>query len=139
MRVFLDANVLFSASQPASTYSRLMAVAAEHTTLLTSDVALAEALRNLLLKRPAWLPTFELLRVGIDVVPTSVFELPVHLDEKDVPLLCAAIHAQSDYFVTGDRKDFGHLFESRVNGVTVITPLRLAELLAIKVRNEGGG
>ena len=31
--------------------------------------------------------------------------------------------------VTGDRKDFGHLFEQEIHGVNVITPLRLAELL----------
>ena len=65
-----------------------------------------------------------------------MFPLPVVLDEQDVPLLCAAIRAQSDYFVTGDRRDFGHLFETRVHGALVITPLRLAAVLADRVEAE---
>jgi hypothetical protein len=61
----------------------------------------------------------------------------VTLDEKDVPLLCAAIRARSDYFVTGDRRDFGHLFGTRVQGILVVTPLMLAEILAGRTEREG--
>jgi hypothetical protein len=64
-------------------------------------------------------------------MPSAVFPLPVTLNEKDVPLLCAAIRARSDYFVTGDRRGFGHLFGTRVVGAVVITPRRLAEILAV--------
>ena len=69
----------------------------------------------------------------LEVVPSAVFPLPVTLAEKDVPLLCSAIRARSDYFVTGDRRDFGHLFGTRVHGALVITPLMLAEVLAGRV------
>lgn len=130
MRVFLDANVLFSASHPGSAFARLIAAAVRRTRVLTSDVACAEARRNLTLKRPAWLETFERLLEELEVVPSAVFHLPVILDEKDVPLLCAAIRARCDYFVTGDHRDFGHLLGSRVHGALVITPLGLAEILA---------
>ncbi len=129
MRVFLDANVLFSASQPGSAFARLIAQTAEQATLLTSDVARAEARRNLSLKRAAWVSAFDELLSAVEIVPSSIFQLPVELDDKDVPLLCAAIRSGSDYFVTGDRRDFGHLFDTRVGVVTIITPLRLAELL----------
>ncbi|HVS11030.1 MAG TPA: PIN domain-containing protein [Planctomycetota bacterium] len=136
MRVFLDANVVFSASQPESAFARLVAATRRHASVLTSDIACVEARRNLVLKRPDWLGAFEALVEEIEVVPSAMFPLPVTVDEKDVPLLCAAIRARSDYFVTGDRRDFGHLFETRVHGVLVITPLRLAEILAGRTAAE---
>ena len=72
------------------------------------------------------------MRVRLEVVPTTQFTLPVPLDAKDVPLLCAAVAATCDYFVTGDKRDFGHLDGQTVLGVQVISPLRLAQLLAAK-------
>jgi hypothetical protein len=96
---------------------------------VTSDLARAEAHRNLLLKRPHWLPAFDALLQRIEQVPSSLFELPVALDEKDRPLLCAAIRAGCTHFATGDRRDFGHLSDQAVEGVHVVHLLRLAELL----------
>ena len=90
---------------------------------------MAEANRNLAVKRPEWLTAFEELLPQIEVVPTVVFALEVDLAAKDVPLLCAAIRAEADYFVTGDRRDFGHLFDSAVSGVTVVTPLRFGQII----------
>ena len=147
MRIFLDANVLFSASNPGSAFSRLIAVALVHAdAVLTSDLAVAEARRNLVLKRLAWLPTFDAMlepfvpggSSGIESVASAVFSLPVELVDKDIPLLCAAIGARSDYFVTGDRRDFGHLFDRIIQGVTVITPKQLAELLQ-ELSSHGDG
>jgi predicted nucleic acid-binding protein len=137
VRVFLDANVLFSASQPGSALARLIAAACRHAQVLTSDVACAEARRNLSLKRPVWLETFEGLLEELEVVSSTVFPLQVRQDEKDAPLLCAAIRARGDYFVTGDRRDFGHLFGMSVHGAQVITPLRLAEILTGRGEAEG--
>ena len=65
----------------------------------------------------------------IEQAPSVVFPLPMHLNEKDQPLLCAAVRAQCEYFVTDDRRDFGHLYDHAVEGVTVISLLRLAELM----------
>ena len=53
MRVFLDANVLFSASNGGSNIARLIALLTERGTGVASDVAVEEARRNLALKRPA--------------------------------------------------------------------------------------
>ncbi len=136
MRVFLDANVLFSASHPDSVLAQLIAVAIRHADVLTSDVACGEARRNLSLKRPAWATSFELLVEQLEIVPTAVFQLPVTLSQKDIPLLCAAIRSESHYFVTGDIKDFGHLFDMIVHGTTVITPLRLTQILRDKSHRE---
>jgi hypothetical protein len=98
-------------------------------TAVTSDLACAEARRNLALKRPDWLPTFEQLLQRVEQVPSALFELPVTLDEKDRPLLCAAIRGGCTHFATGDRRDFGHLFDKVVEKVRVVNLLRLAKLL----------
>jgi len=129
MRVFLDANVLFSASNLGTNIARLIDWLVTEATAVTSDLARAEAHRNLLLKRPQWLPAFDALLLRIEQVPSALFELPVELDEKDRPLLCAAIRAGCTHFATGDRRDFGHLFDQAVEGVRVVHLLRLAELL----------
>lgn len=129
MRVFLDANVLFSASSSGSAMAHMIADATEKAIVMTSDVACAEARKNLFLKRSTWVPSFEELLNDIEVVHTSVFKLPVALADKDVPVLCAAIRAECDLFVTGDRTDFGHLFGTKVLGVEIITPLGLGQRL----------
>ena len=54
MRVFLDANVLFSTSNGGSNIARLIALLTERETGITSDVAVEEARRNLALKRNMW-------------------------------------------------------------------------------------
>lgn len=129
MRVFVDANVLFSASRRGSAIARMLRLALEKSELVTSELASAEARKNLVLKRPDWLGEFEVLLGEMELVPSALFELPVELVDKDVPILCAAIRAGCGYLVTGDQRDFGHLFDQKVQGVTVITPLRLAEML----------
>lgn len=41
----------------------------------------------------------------------------------------ADITAGAAYFVTGDRRDFGHLYEQEVLGEATITPLRMSEMV----------
>lgn len=130
MRAFLDANVLFSASHAGSSFAGLVAWLIAEGTAVTSDLAVEEARRNLALKRDAWLPAFDALVRQLEVVPSMVFPLPVVLADKDVPLLCAAIRSRCELFVTGDRRDFGELMDRRIQGVRVVSPLRLAKLLA---------
>ena len=72
------------------------------------------------------------MRGRLALVPAAQFQLPVPLDAKDAPLLCAAIATKCDYFVTGDKRDFGHLDGQTVLGVQVISLLRLAQLLAAR-------
>jgi predicted nucleic acid-binding protein len=130
MRVFLDANVLFSASNRPSNIARLVDWLISEATAITSDLAREEARRNLVLKRADWLPAFARLVERIEIVPSVQFELPVRLDEEDRPLLCAAIRSSCSHFATGDRRDFGHLFDKTIEGVRVVSLLRLAKLLA---------
>ena len=129
MRAFLDANVLFSASNTRSSLAGLVVWLIAEGTAVTSDLAIEEARRNLAIKREGWLPAFTVLVPQLEVVPSVVFPLPVRLADKDVPLLCAAIGARCELFVTGDRRDFGDLMDRTVHGVLVVSPLRLARLL----------
>lgn len=130
MRVFLEANVLFSASNPGSNIAQLIDRLMTDATAVTSDLACAEARRNLALKREGWLPAFELLLPRVEQVPTALFDLPVAIDGKDRPLFCSAIRSGCTHFATGDRRDFGHLFDQTVEGVRIVHLLRLAELLS---------
>ena len=130
MRVFLDANVLFSASNAPSNIAKVVAEAEKRGhVLVTCDLAAEEARRNITLKRPAWLAGFETLTARVEVAPSVHFPLPVDLAGKDVPILCAAIRSHCDVLVTGDRRDFGHLYDHVVEGVRVVSLLRFGELV----------
>ena len=134
MRAFLDANVLFSASRTGSNIGRLVRLLTERGTAVASDLAVEEARRNIVLKRPDWLATFEELLRTVEIVPSAQFPLPVALAAKDVPLLCAAIRSRCRYFVTGDKRDFGHLQGRRVEGVEIVSLLALAKALSGRQR-----
>lgn len=142
MRVFLDANVLFSACKKGGAIGQLVRWLQVEGVVVTSDLAIEEARRNLLSKRAEWAPRLEELLHPIEVVPSSLFRLDVDLEAKDRPLLCAAIRAKCTHFATGDRRDFGALFGVVVEGVMVIDLRHLAELLAGKAasaRARSGG
>lgn len=56
----------------------------------------------------------------------------VEIRDKDKPILAGAIHAGCSHLVTGDKRDFGHLFDQNVQGVRIVTSRTLAdELVAL--------
>lgn len=114
LRVFLDANVLFTAAYSPDGLSAFLIDlgAARRLTLLTSPIAIVEAERNLEAKRPAALPalrrSLSAMQIVGEPIPADVERLtPVQLSSKDRPLLAAAIVARATHFVTGDVADFG--------------------------------
>ncbi|RPH84032.1 MAG: PIN domain-containing protein [Candidatus Rokuibacteriota bacterium] len=130
LRVFLDANVLFSAAYSPDGLSALLVEvgAAGRVTLLTSALAVIEAERNLEAKRPSALAA---LRAGLATVrivaepsPADVGRLtPPELSSKDRPLLAAALAAHATHFVTGDVADFGPWITRRARlPLQVMTP-----------------
>ncbi len=129
IRVFLDANVLFSASNEPSNIARLIRLLIEHGEAVTSDFAVEEARRNIVIKRPAWAETFDKLMDELQIMPSIQFDLPVELPDKDKPILCTAIRSGCQYLATGDKTDFGHLYDHTVEKVTIITLVKLAELI----------
>ena len=130
LRVFLDANVLFTAPYGPDGLSALLIElgAAGRVGLLTSPVAIVEAERNLEANRPAALPALRRILSAVRVVrepaPADVERLtPPDLSSKDRPLLAAAIVASATHFTTGDIADFGR-FMKRGTGLPlqVMTP-----------------
>ena len=129
LRVFIDANVLFSASKTGSNISRLLKLLLEQGNAITSDFAVEEARRNIELKRPGWEAEFSTLVQAVEIVPSVQFPLPVTIVGKDQTILCTATRSGCNALVTGDRQHFGHLYDQTIQGVLVVTLLRLAEML----------
>lgn len=128
MKVFLDANVLFSASLPAQGTAQALLFVAQTTgaSCVTSDYAFAEAQRNLLAKAPHALPTFErvaglMVRVPEPAAAYVEAARKARVVAKDAPVLGAALQCRADVFATGDVRHFGPLFGERVEGVLVLS------------------
>lgn len=128
-RIFLDANVLFSAAYlENSGLGRLWRL--EDAELLSSAYAVEEARRNLALDRPPALARLERLTPKLALVnPPGNLKLParVRLDSKDRLILLTAIHGKADFLLTGDGRHFGHLYGKRVEGVMVLRPAQYFE------------
>ena len=137
MKVFLDANILFSASFPKSLLADFLSGLERHAVLLTNAYAKTEAERNIAAKAPKRLAAYHEFAEKLEVVPLLVFDLDVELAEKDRPILCGAIAAHADYLLTGDKKDFGHLYGNTVRGVKIVSvQLLLADLIARGIVSE---
>ena len=129
MRLFLDANVLFSAAHnPEGNARALFRLAAGGgIALVTSSYAAEEAVRNIKLKFPACTPDLAALveRLVLGPEPASVLVSEVAatgLPQKDAPILAAAIAAHADILVTGDRRHFGPLYGTSVREVLILPP-----------------
>ena len=136
MRIFLDANILFSAAKSAGAVRELLRRAqAAGETLCADAYVVAEARRNLAVKAPDALPAFEALLARIELAGFAAAALPPKaaalLPEKDRPVLAAAIRLRCDALVTGDRTHFGALYGQRVEGVAIHSPLSLARTFGI--------
>ena len=121
-RVFLDANVLFSAAYSDDTGLRRL-WSRRGTHLVSSAYAVEEARRNLPAGRSV---TLDDLVAKIEVashaiaqrVPREVLALP----EKDRPIVIAALAAACTHLLTGDQRHFGDWFGKRIGGMLVLRP-----------------
>lgn len=134
MRVFLDANILFSASQSDGAVRQLLHL------LLDSghegwvdDYVVIEARRNLAAKKPDALIVLEALLKRLSISPAQApgpeLKLVNWLPEKDRTVLAAALRLRCDTLVTGDRTHFGPGYGKVFGGVTIHSPRSLAEHL----------
>ncbi len=132
MRVFLDANVLFSGALPNSRMHALLMLLFARAHCVTNAYALSEARRNVEIKFPGSIPVLEALVQRCTVSIVLLGEVPVDLKPKDRPILAGAIAALSTHLMTGDLTDFGHLYGKTISGVKVVSPRMLAqELVAL--------
>lgn len=122
-RVFLDANVLFSAAYRVETPLRTL-FTTPRVQLVTSAYALEEARRNLSLGQQQ----AELGRLcrSVEVVsvlpPQGELSILAKLPENDRPILWAAISVRATHLLSGDFKAFGRFYGQTINGVTIMPP-----------------
>lgn len=110
IRVFLDANVLFTAAHnPSGKAALIIDLGVQgNWEIVSCSYAIEEARRNISIKFPDYLERFETLISAIIRVPSrSGLSCPVPLLEKDGPILEAATHCRATHLLTGDIKDFG--------------------------------
>jgi len=120
-RLFLDANILFSAAyRPDAGLVQLWKL--KDAILCSSHYALEEArinlTENIQRRRLAKLARRIYL---FDAAPR---ELPsgLSLPEKDVPILLAAMEAKVTHLITGDVRHFGPYFGKQIEGILVLSP-----------------
>jgi hypothetical protein len=127
VRIFLDANILFSAADPGSaTRTLLEALGQVGHGLVTSDLAVTEAERNLTLKRPRHREGLRDVLAGVTVAGTPRDAGPVDIEPKDRPQVAAAMAAGCVAFWTGDTRHFGHLFGRTRHGLAFVSGAMLA-------------
>lgn len=120
-RVFLDANILFSAAYGPSSLDRLWGLSKKgKCVLIASHYVIEEARRNLTSKKQ--LDALESYVEGMEIVqevdPSII--CPVDLPEKDKPVLIAAFSAKADYLLTGDIRHFEKYFGKAIMGVKIL-------------------
>lgn len=119
-RVFLDANVLFSAAYRVDSALVALWAPASGISVCSSQYAIEEARRNL--EDGDARDRLEALLAGVEIVPdvaTGRLPVGVTLPEKDRPILLAAIATGATHLLTGDRAHFGAYFGRKIGGVLV--------------------
>jgi len=130
MRVFLDANVLFSASDLRSETARNLMMLLNHGhEAVTNPYAWEEAWRNIKTKYPHWLSGLERLRDAVAIIDIPAI-VDIECEAKDKPILAGAVGARCTHLWTGDKTHFGMFFGRKICGVTVVSSLQLTHLLA---------
>lgn len=129
-RLFLDANILFSAAyKPDARVRQFWKL--EDVVLCSSRYALEEARVNLPEdiqneRLSALSEKLQLYNSGDRLMPKGI-----QLAQKDEPILISAIEARADYLLTGDFRHFGPYFGKRIEGVLIAPPAYY-----LKIRNK---
>ncbi|WP_291989539.1 PIN domain-containing protein [Candidatus Accumulibacter sp. ACC007] len=134
MRVFLDANILFSAAKSDGAVRAMLQLLVDHGHDCRADAyVVTEARRNLAAKGPEALDVLDALLADLQIAAaTPAAEQSEDLNwlpEKDRPVLTAAIRLGCEVLVTGDRTLFGPGYGQTFGGVTIHSPRSLVEQL----------
>ena len=135
MKLFLDANVLFTAAHNPNGKAALLIElqASAGWTLATSTYAREEAKRNMQRKAPDALDRLSAMLEVIEVVEYRIdVDYPTGLVEKDQPIFQAALGSGASHLLTGDLKHFGPLMNrpDETFGVHVQTIAEFLESLS---------
>jgi predicted nucleic acid-binding protein len=136
VRVFLDANILFSASKSNGAVRDLLTrmLGSGHE-IVVDEYVVAEARRNLVPHGIEAVATLDALLGSVEVAAFQESRLPADvaalLPAKDAPVLAAALRLRCAALVTGDRRHFGALYGTVQRGLAVHSPRSLAEALGL--------
>ena len=132
MKVFLDANILFSAASPASPTRQLLEAIQRHARAVTNEHAWEEARRNLEQKRPHLVDDLHRLRDRVEFsAKFRALAEPV-LPEKDQPIMGGAVASACTHLWTGDKRHFGRLYGRTVHGTRIVSGPMLADEMATR-------
>ena len=126
MKLFLDANILFTAAHNPKGKSLFVIELGRqgYWELFSNPYALEEARRNLERKFPRSLDDLGTLQHGIHLIEhLAGLDFPEGLAQKDQPIFQAALACQATHLITGDLKDFGPFMNQPENtfGVCIQT------------------
>ena len=139
MRLFLDANIAFSAALTDGALRRLLYDLKHGSHVLMMDEYVwEEARRNLTVHRSTALQDLHNLAVEIEIAGTETgrlsIDVPPGIPEKDVPVVKSAAAQRCDILLTGDRTHFESFFGKQIAGVTILSPRQTAErLIAVDI------
>ena len=134
MRIFLDANVLFSAARADGAIRRLLSELQQRKHILVAGpLVIVEARRNLEYKaNPAALTWLDLMLSSMETSASEPRLVASDVDwlvEKDRHVLRAAIQMRCDVLVTGDVAHFGNGYGRIFDGVKILSPRMTAEFV----------
>jgi predicted nucleic acid-binding protein len=137
VRIFLDANVLFSAAKSDGAVRRLLTLLTEAGHECWADgYVVEEARRNLMAKAPVAVPRLDSVLARVHLAAAhphlAALEAELPIPEKDRPVLAAAIRSRCEALVTGDRTHFGAFYGKPLRGVTIYSPSMVAQALLIR-------
>ena len=144
-RVFLDSNVIFSGlyssrGAPGIILERFIE---GRLRVVISQQVLDEVIQTIKEKLPEALPALRGLLVNMppeickDPAPENVKRWMKLMDAGDAAILAAAVAAQPDYFVTGDKRFFENPDIAKKSGLQIITPARFIESVGKEAGGEG--
>ncbi|RPJ32602.1 MAG: PIN domain-containing protein [Verrucomicrobiaceae bacterium] len=131
MRIFLDANILFSAGKSSGAVRAFLVQLKSSGHVLVADgYVVGEARRNLEAKFPTALKELEDLMKQVEASARTCGplrpEIAPNLPAKDRPVLAASIHHQCQVLLTGDKTHFGPLYGRTIETVEIHSPASLA-------------
>jgi predicted nucleic acid-binding protein len=134
VRIFLDANILFSAAKSDGTMRGfLLQLRGYGHTLVADGYVVEETQRNLKMKFPQSLEDFSTLLQQVETHAGASGplreDLARLLSEKDRPVLASAIYHRCQILLTGDKTHFGSLYGKCFAGVEVHAPASFALII----------
>jgi putative PIN family toxin of toxin-antitoxin system len=137
LRVFLDSNVIFSGlysaeGAPGIILERL--IEGELKGVISQQV-LDEVVRAIKLKLPEALPALRKLLMSLpleirpDPLPEEIAFWTGVIHSEDASILAAAVAAQPDYLITGDKHFWENPDLSERSGLRIVAPAQFLECL----------